>query len=79
RKGLKSVGEAVRALVDLAERGTAAPAAPAVTPASPQPSPPHASCEPRAVAGDHALRREVKALLQDLKSRSLPTRSGGAS
>lgn len=65
RKGLKSLGEAVRSLVDLAERTSAGSpvSAPVVT------APRH--------TGERVLHREVKALLQELKTPKAMTHSGG--
>ncbi|MBF0339790.1 MAG: hypothetical protein HQL95_02350 [Magnetococcales bacterium] len=72
RKGLKSAGDAVRALLDLEERSHLPPVA-----SSPVPVTMALVCADPRPAPERGLRREVAALLQDLKSQTVLTGSGG--
>ncbi len=67
RKGLKTPGDAIRALIDLEEQRPA----PAAAPPSPTPSPP----PPRndSPPDDAFLQREVKQLLRELKENAITT------
>ncbi|MBF0189967.1 MAG: hypothetical protein HQL99_02335 [Magnetococcales bacterium] len=77
RKGLRSAADAVRALVDLAERPPVSAPVASVTPVTPVASVLIPVGKPRPT-GERALHREVKALLEEWKhGQTVLNRSGG--